>query len=311
MRTLAILVLLVGPFLAGCVDSGSPEAATPTPTPEPQFGDIQGLVIDEEFQPVAGAQVFVVEVDVETTTAADGTFAFRDIEAGPVTVRSFEAKHATAESRVVVPADGTVEVELRMPVLPEYAPHNLTTIFDGKFDCAHEVPIWTGDCMILYTTYVGDDPVTEETHEFMMSIGPRWHTVVLEMTWDEPATNQLDGMRLYLEHKNLTSEGHSVKVARADGPESPLRLEIPAGVPHESADVYPGTETPAQLAADGEDALIRVFPRGQFYEYTSQVCDEDGRCFLGVGAGLDIRFTVYATVFYNEPAPDGFTAIPA
>lgn len=311
MRTLAVLVLLIGPFLAGCVDSGSPQAASPTVTPEPKFGAIAGVVVDEEFQPIHGAQVFVVEAAVETRTAVDGTFILSDIEAGPVTVRAFDDRHTPAETRIDVPADGTAEVELRMSVLPDFAPYNLTEIFDGKFDCAHEVPIWTGDCMILYTTYVGNDPVTEETHEFLTSIGPRWQTVVLEMTWDEPATNQLDGMRLYLEHKNLTDEGHSVKVARADGPDSPLRLEVPAGAPHESADVYPGTDTPARLADNGEDALIRVFPRGQLYEYTSQVCDSDGRCFLGLGAGLDIKFTVYATVFYNEPAPEGFTAVPS
>jgi hypothetical protein len=131
------------------------------------------------------------------------------------------------------------------------------------------------------------------------------------MVWDEPATNQLDGMRVYLEKANITADGHSHKIARADGPASPLAVRVDRGIVHETADTYPGTDTPVALEPGGEEALVRVFPRGHFYDETKQICDSDGKCFLGLGAGLDLRFTVYATVFYNAPPPDGFTAIPA
>jgi hypothetical protein len=30
-------------------------------------------------------------------------------------------------------------------------------------------------------------------------------------------------------------------------------------------------------------------------------------CFLGVGAGKDVQFDLYMTVFYVQKAPDGFT----
>jgi hypothetical protein len=73
--------------------------------------------------------------------------------------------------------------------------------------------------------------------------------------------------------------------------------------------LYPGTNTPATIPDEGEVAQIRVFPRGLLTEHTSQVCSDDG-CFLGVGAGVDIRFKVYATVFYHARAPEGYSGIP-
>ncbi len=42
-------------------------------------------------------------------------------------------------------------------LLPSYAPHNPTHIFIGYYDCTHEIPIWTGDRMILYNAFTGQN----------------------------------------------------------------------------------------------------------------------------------------------------------
>lgn len=312
MRTAAVLLLFVVPILAGCLGNGAPEETIAPPTPEPEFGEIVGVAVDDEVRPVANATVFLVEESRNATTGADGTFRFDQVATGTKMVRAVAEGHGTAEARVEVAADAVAEAQLTLPVLPEYVARNLTSFFEGHYDCANEIPIWTGDCLILYENVTGQpDPYTTETFTFYMPIDPRWDSIVLELTYETSANNQLDGMRVYLEHVTDEQTGHSVKVGRADGNENPLRLVVNRGEPHPQADVDPATGEPATFDYGGDLAQIRVFPKGHLWEYTSQVCNSEGRCFLGVGAGLDIKFTVYATVFYNERAPDGFTAVPA
>ncbi|MGH9896407.1 MAG: hypothetical protein ACREA0_31310, partial [bacterium] len=201
-------------------------------------------------------------------------------------------------------------VDVALSLLPSLEPYNRTVSFEGHYDCAHEVPIWTGDCMLLYEAITNEsDPYTDENFVFHFPINARWDSVVMELRWQGGANNQLDGMRLYLERPTKNETDHSIKVGRADGNENPLRFVVHRGIDHPRADIDPETNKPATFPFNGSQAQIRAFPHGKFYNELCQAGNSTlGSCFLGVGVGVDLQFTIHATVFYNGRAPEGFTA---
>lgn len=271
---------------------------------------VHGLVTNDEVMPVAAARVLVVETAQTATTDEAGGFTIRDVPTGSWTIRVEEPRHIAIEEPFIVADDQDTRVDLRLPTIPGVSPYRSLLTFRGHYDCAHEVPTWPGDCMLLYQVVTGDDdPFTAEHFAFRLPIERHWESVVLELDWAASANNQLDGMRLYLENGNGSETDHSYLVARAEGPGSPLRLVLNRGELDPRADVYAGTAQKAFIPDTGELAQVRVFPRGNFYDTTSEVCSDSG-CFLGVGIGLDIDFTVYATVFYVDRAPEGFSARP-
>lgn len=295
-------------FLAGCLGGASS-------TTQPQLGAFQGatvlgLVTNDEIMPVPSARVIVVETGQTAMTDDAGGFTLFEVPAGTWTIRVEEPRHIAIQEPFTVAASEAARLDLMLPTIPGVSPYRSLFTFRGHYDCAHEVPTWPGDCMILYETATGGpDGVTDETSSFRLPIDRHWESVVLELEWEGSAENQLDGMRLYLENGNGTENGHSYLVGRAEGPGSPLTLVVHRGELHPRADVYEGTQQKAFIPDDGEIAQIRVFPRGNFYEQTSQICSDSG-CFLGIGAGLDIDFHVYATVFYVDRAAAVYSARP-
>lgn len=314
LALLAIAVMIAAGCLTGTPTIGTDEGDDPSAPAfnRPGVGHIEGRVLDEEALPVAGADVLVDGRGLSDVTSAAGHFRIADVPAGEQLIRVFKDGYEPGQATVVVPADGTARAEIVLVVLPSFEPHRATHIFEGHYDCAHEVPIWTGDCMLLYESVMNEsDPYTSETYRFQFDVEPRWQTFVMELVWEGSANNQLEGMRFYLEHVTDVATDHSVKVGRADGDDNPLRFTVNRSEPHPRADTDPDTGEPATFPANGSAAQVRVFPHGRFYDESCTIGQiVFDACTLGVGAGVDIKFTVYATVFYNEPAPTGFTAVP-
>jgi hypothetical protein len=308
MRALAPAILVL--LLSGCLGAGMPGTRVNDNTRA--FGDatVLGIVINDEIMPVEAARVVVLETGLAATTDAAGAFLIDGVPAGTWTLRVEEPRHVAIQESITVAPSESARVDLILPTIPGVSPHRSLFQFRGHYDCAHEVPIWPGDCMIVYEAATGtNDTTTNETFAFHLPVEQHWESVVLELDWEISAENQLDGMRLYLENGNGTETGHSYLVGAAEGPESPLRLVVHRGEPQERADLYEGTQQKAFIPDAGELAQVRVFPRGKFYDQTSQICSDSG-CFLGIGAGLDVDFHVYATVFYVDRAPMSFSARP-
>lgn len=309
-----IVAALVAGVLGGCLAPSGPSADDATESVEPRLEGnavLEGWVLSEDELPLPGANVTIPDLGVAASSDEAGWFELANLAPGSWTVFAELAGFEADEQVVELAQDARTRVDLRLLPLPSTGSFNRTLIFQGHYDCAHEIPIWTGDCMILYEAATNQsDPYTNETYHFRLPVEAGWESVLLELVWQGGANNQLEGMRLYLENGNGTDVGHSYKVGRADGDENPLRVLVNRTEPHPRADVYPGTQTKAFIPDEGEVAQIRVFPRGRLADEMSQFCDGDGRCFLGWGAGIGIDFTVYATVFYHARAPAGFTALP-
>lgn len=313
------LVVVLFMLASGCVgtQAGSEEVSSAV-QPVLRYGAVAGRVVDEEVRPLENATVTLVEASLMAQTNAGGRFEFTQVLEGTYTLVASLPHYETGQRELFVLGELTADVELTLVKLPEFRPFNVTSIFQGHYDCVAEYLIVTGDCGIAYETvtcltgYCQSDPVFTEKYQFPFTVNPLWDSVVAELTWTASATNAMEGMRLYVENANASAAGggHAAKVGRADGAAQPLTVRVDRGTLHPRADVYPGTQTKAYIPDEGGPQQIRVFPMGRLWETTRNICDSDGRCLLGVGAGANVRFNVYLTIFYNEAAPAGFSAVP-
>jgi hypothetical protein len=294
--TLGILLVL-GVTLAGCAAPTAPATAH-----EVLLSGVLGTVVDVELRPIEGASVLLEgSSGGQTSTDALGAFSFAGLPEGNATIRVEHPDYQTVSTSVPLVAGQTSRVEIRLVPVPRPTAHDETFPFQGHFDCASEVLILGADCLVLYENVTGEnDPITDEANAFRLPVREGWETIYLNLTWESGAENQLEGMRLNLEHGNGSTTGHAYQVAQVDGTEQPLELMVVRGEPHPSADYYDGTEQPAMVGDDGEELQIRVFPRGKFTDEFGTVCQEPRKCLLGVGIGLDIRFDVHAIVHYSK-----------
>lgn len=316
MRALAALVACAL-VLAGCVRAPEePEAAPPT-TEEPVLpadhggfglGALRVLAVFADRTPLAGVNVTVGEQS--TTTDIAGTARFT-LPQGNYTLVATKAAHRSAQQEVVIVAGGetTAEVVLAAEDGGQHAhevgfdAHTDVYAFEGHFDCTAVYVIIPGDCLIVVenvTSTAGlPDPVSNTTTERNVIDFPldvNWSSLNVEMVWTEPNPPTSNGMTLALEPAEAPVDGHAAKYARVSGL-SPLRIALAPGVQHETAtlDDMPNPQ-------GGEVIRTRAFVRGHAH-------NPGGTDFLGVGVATEFAFTLYVSVFYGEPAPEGYTAI--
>ena len=288
------LLLVVLLALSGCAAPAAPGAAI-----APLLASLEGTVVDVELRPVPNATVTLVPHGRTGITDASGAFSFPGLRPGNATLRVDHPEFEPAQSILVLEPSIKLRHDVRLVPIPKSLPHDEQFVFKGTFDCASEVLIIGADCLVLYENVTGEnDPLTQEENAFPLLIKPGWQTIYLNLTWDSGAENQLDGMRLNLEHGNGSTTGHSYQVAQTAGTDQPLELLVTRGEPHPSADYYDGTDTIAMIGDEGEEAQVRVFPRGKATDTFGTICQEPRKCFLGLGVGLDIRFEVHAIVHY-------------
>ena len=293
MRVIVAALLVVLTF-SGCSAPAAPGAAV-----QALPASLEGTVVDVELRPIPNASVAVQPLARMATTDASGRFSLLGLPPGNATIRVTHPDFEPSESSLLLEPATTLRHEFRLVPIPQMVAHDEAFLFTGTFDCASEILIIGADCLVLYENVTGEnDPITDEENAFPLLIKPGWETIYLNLTWESGAENQLDGMRLNLEHGNGSTTGHSYQVAQTAGIEQPLELFVVRGQPHPTADHYDGTDTVAMIADAGEEAQVRVFPRGKMTDTFGTICQEPRKCLLGVGVGLDIRFDVHVIVHY-------------
>lgn len=308
----AIVVMIA---VAGCVKSAVDEPVGTAATNEsaevaaPRTGALSVLAVFADRTPLAGVNVTVGNESLVTN--ASGLARFPALFAGTHTLVAAKTAHRTAQQLVTIVggSETTAEVVLAAEEGGQhahsvgFAAHRDLYRFDGHFDCTAIYLIVPGDCLIVVENVTrsagAPDPisnVTTERNVIDFALDLNWSALVVEMTWEEPSPPTTDGMTLALEPAEAPVDGHAAKYARVDGG-SPLRVELTPGVKHASAtlDDMPKPE-------GGEVLRARAFVRGHAHHPA-------GTDFLGLGTAIDFRFTLYVSVFYGEPAPEGYTAI--
>ncbi|MCA1811587.1 MAG: hypothetical protein LC623_06200, partial [Halobacteriales archaeon] len=123
-----------------------------------------------------------------------------------------------------------------------------------------------------------------------------WKTIVGDLVFN---TTQplLDGLRVTVQGShNQTGLGTYEQYGRFEGQHSfTFRVEPGASYPDGTAGEVPQNTTSFRF---------NVYPHSHAWH---TACIAGVACFLGVGAGLNVEFDLFVTVFYGAPAPEGFT----
>lgn len=297
-------------------ETAAPEERLSTTTDRagaaPQTGRLAVLARMPDLSPLAGVNVTVR--NESRLTDAEGLARFEGLAAGMVNVEARKEAHRTAQLAVQIAAGQETRTEAVLaPAEGGQHAHETGLVahrdlyaFEGRFDCSATYLIITGDCMLALDTAANATGLPqrpgEQTSERSLIDFPldlTWTSLVVEMAWSAgvatPATGE--GMTLALEPAEAPADGHAAKYARAIGG-SPLRVELKAGAKHETATAE---DMPNPLG--GEVIRARAYVMGVGH-------NPGGTDFLGVGAARDQKFTLYVSVFYGEPAPEGYTAVP-
>lgn len=318
---LLLVALLVAP-LTGCVGSEDPlDAAAldpvasegPAPAAEAStaagFGSLRVFAHLPDRSPLANVSVEVA--NRTALTGVDGLARFADLPIGFYEVNATKEGHRAARVGVQVTSGAEAYTEAALSVAAAAAPAAPVAHadapevyeFEGYFECSATYLIVTGDCLTLVDNVTsqagapvspGESSNTLNAFEFPLDLG--WKSAVLELEWAQTATSTTDGMSIALEPTEAPADGHAARYARVQG-QSVLRLELHAGEKHETATA---DDMPNPLG--GEIVRARVFQLGEFH-------NPGGTPFLGVGAALGQRFTLYVSVFYGERAADDYSAL--
>lgn len=281
-----VLALLATAAVAssGCSGKAVGDAAD---APIPDGMTIVGLVQNETFVPIAGAQVALRLTNFTAVTDAGGLFTF-EVPLAPylVDVAAEGFQNATLNAEPQLNVSLNFVLVRPAPVVP--AP--VTTQYTGYFQCAFEALIIPGSCDILLDGF--NQSVFEDQSQFVTGLGPRWSTVVVDV--DFQGQPGLDGLHVTARGRNDADQlGDYEQYGQFNGQSSfTFRLE-----PGQS---YPGGDR--EVPANATSLQVDVYPEGYLWH-------PGGVPVLGVGAAVNVSFDVYVTVFFVDPAPAGFSML--
>lgn len=299
-RALPFLVL-VSALLAGCAGDAGRPAATFTGAPavsslSPDAGVVMGVVVDESYAPLGGADVALgSDPNISATTGAGGTFALSDVPPGSHWIVAQLIGYHAARMQVVVEAGAAlegVEIVLAQVEVPD-EPYTETTIGEGFLSCSANAP----GASITFTQACGADPNNKPTFDFDVTLSNGLVALVVELAWTPNNDVMAQELRLGL-WKGVTcspSRCDADKVyASTNGP-SPLKLtfgNLSSPFDDELNEAGPTTLTSVALVGDSPG-----LPRGP----------EDAR----VHVVYQQPVTHYITRFHHDEAPADYSQVPS
>jgi hypothetical protein len=280
--------LLAGCILAAALAGCSGGTETPVDVPlGPGRAVFAGVVVDEAIRPVAGAVVDVTDSGQETTTDDEGAFLL-PVPVGSHAVEVRHAAFAPLRQAIDVPEAGARGIVLRFTFTASKAPYSTLAKYDGFVVCSLGVSlIFSEECGEGVGTPAGrfGKQGNNAIRYDFQSDSPALKTVVVEQVW-EP-TSDAGREMLVLLRTNWTCEpacgGDAVGEGSVQGP-SPLLLRVDE----------------ADLAAHLAD------PATVFTTYTLARNDVSQ-----VNVLLNQGFQLFVTLFYREPAPEGYSFVAA
>lgn len=291
--TLLALLATVPLALSGCAGNAPVRAEELLGAPS-QTMSIVGLVQDESFAPVAGAQATVRLTNRTAASDAGGLFRFDGLPLGPyvvdVTAPGFRAATLTAEPRANASLNFVLEADQGTAIVQE------VFHFTGILRCALEAAIISPSCDTV-VEFAGGPSVSEDIATFEQGVRPGWNTTVVDVVFDASAHPGLAGLR-------LTVRGHG-DAAQLDAYEQYGRFYAPQSF---AARLDPGAtyeDGTAPIPANTTYFGFDVYPHSHGYHAACEPVTN--QCPLGVGAGMDVPFDLYVTVFYGAPAPEGYS----
>ncbi len=315
------MLMIASVLLAGCTGGNAENEANDdgvaAPAAPAEFGDdtgaIEGLVVDVENFPVVGAQIGIPELGLSTLSDPDGVFTFSNVEPGTYEIFATRVGYASDGQRVEVVAGDSVAITFSLtPIATEESFHAVQQQ-RGIFGCGSSWRPAVAVSGIAACGVLGIVGGFEQYDKFLL-VWPvenktNWASAMMEMQWQ---TNQVTGHGLSMiwEVDNCPNVPE-MRFGRL-GERSPLQIYVTQDVikgvldnvtsqADECDDVTTEVNEP-QEACGGEDCRImsRVFSHPATLEQEA----------ADIGITFQQPFDQYLTVFYFEPGPEEYSALP-
>ena len=296
---LAIALLLAGCAGGGATPAGQASSSIAAPTDIVEDGgSITGTVVDDESIALEGVTVALLELNLQVATIAAGAFEFQNLPAGTYRLAAQKLGYESVAKAVTVAAGEAADVTLELAAIAiEVARHEVVGPLSGYFQCRSSVyqggatgtcgytctaacvnplgPVFTGDNSILKFEIDSDNVAS----------------VVGDMKWTPSAYGTSSNLRFAFSYEKRVG---SHWWCSGEGP-SPLQFVWQADGESKCANVG-GTTNPDQPLV--KDNPMRIYSNVPFATQSSPL-----------NLAYEQKFEMYGTVFYGEPAPEGYTAL--
>lgn len=282
-----VVVLLVA--LAGCGESTVVPPGIPVDEHGEALPNLEGFVVDEAIRPMAGVLVRILFSDVNATTDDQGYYAIRR--------QTFVAENVllSASAPGYVPLSHQVQVSghrsTRMDFQLEPDPYAVARVDvlnqRGSLGCQVRSPLLPGNGTTCDAPSISIDGLGHTDDAFIWQIDTTVGLAgaVLELYWD-PETALSNELHALL-------RGPVVGCCEED-PDSGSKGEVHADV-----------AGPSPLRLELTEAVARAFPRWSGLMLEVRLPDGAGAEPVGVSRAQTID--AYASIFYVDPAPPGYT----
>lgn len=287
-----VALLVVSLAFAGCTDGGGKGDASAGNAGEPGLNQggsggsssrgsaIFGFVADDALNPLQNVSVLNENTNETVVSDLTGAFAFRGLGPDVYRLRMSRAGFEPRLERVNVVSNLPSWHNVTMTALPQGKAHQVEYEFQGFLECNYGAPNPTGgyapnNCVPDHLIGLDTSPNSNARQVFVFPAAKGAVEALVEMVWQDDDTNPFDDKLSIAVEKNGTALGVGQTFLSYEGP-SPARLELrPPVMPSPPYLFQTRTEVPAR---------------------------EPGLAFQQA-------FTVYVTVFYVDPMPDGFTRV--
>lgn len=286
MRSVGVLLLALAIVLAGCAgDDGGSSGATDGPGAsgdnETQIRNgIEGIVQSEDLLPLERAKVEIISLNLTVFTNSEGQYRFANLEPRDYLVVAEKEGFRTLTQRAIVQDETIHELNFQLEARSTETPYSETLPADGLVSCKF---VYGLDPESMQHHDCGSfDPNNQDTHEFEVQRNAA--QIVVEANW-EPTQ---DGAK----HMMLTVES--------------------VGFGHQDLIFGSITGPPGVKISVAQTITEKYYPEGGVIRTKMDA----GPSITGDEAGLDggvvlqQNFEVFVTVFYVEPGPPTFSALP-
>lgn len=270
-------------------------------------GAIHGLVIDDRFRPIPGAEILLQPLGLTTKSTQNGEYAFVDVEPGKYTLR------VTAEGHEAVPQTVAVEEGLfsEANIVARRVVNEDGTVITEEYvafsACQASAPVVTAFCHAALLDQSGDSDRATFRVDYTQ-FGANVTYLVIEMLTNKQAedsgafkivTRKSSSSGQYYVNEAIT-EGDYLKVWMKYNETSPFDIEARnhKWMNNEKFDIQIWTQ--GMFKQETQDAFDDYYcttvPPGP-----ANLCPVDSR---GIGAQFGIQAKFVVTLFLGEPEVD-------
>lgn len=298
-------------FLSGCTDGatsneagGASFSGSSAPEFDESTGAIQGIVTDDSLNPLSGVELLISETGATAVSVHDGSFAFSRLPPEKVHLLAQKIGFESIQRAVEILPGEIVQVSLVLPALAVAEPFTVTKIQDGLIGCGvlgrtNNDPNASHNIVALCGIFGNAGYYNIDKFHLVWRMGDLEDTSGAwgEVTWTpSQAAGRSLGVIWTLWDSSNTAGG-VYTFARTNG-RSPLSVRIPSEL---LIDLLSKRTTIQDCSA--ANCTVHTYHYGR--------ADTLGPGFpVDVGFSLQQRYTEYYTLFYNQPLPERFTALP-